>query len=153
MILISHRGNVKEKIEDEENHPDTIKNVISLGYDVEIDIRYIDNNWYLGHDAPQYIIKTDWLIKYSNKLWIHCKNLQAFSQCNNLYGILNYFFHGKDKYTLTSKQIIWAYPGSELDNNTICVLPELFDYHIDILKRSRGICTDNIFFYEEVLRE
>lgn len=151
MTLICHRGNLSGKALDRENHPDTIRNCIALGYDVEIDIRNINNELWLGHDNPQYRVTIEWIIKYANKLWIHCKNLEAFTECS-LYGSkLNYFYHDKDPYTLTSKQIIWAYPGSPLNNSTICVLPELFNYDIKTLKTSRGICSDNILFYEEIL--
>ena len=58
MILISHRGNVDGPNPEKENHPSYIDMTIKAGYNVEIDVWYIDNNWYLGHDAPQYIIKT-----------------------------------------------------------------------------------------------
>ena len=49
----------------------------------------------------------------------------------------HYFWHQEDDYTITSKGIIWAYPGKKLTNNSICVLPELFNKHIE---DCLGIC-------------
>ena len=50
MLLISHRGNVKGRFEEFENSPSYIDKAIELGYDVEVDIRYISEVLYLGHD-------------------------------------------------------------------------------------------------------
>jgi len=56
MIYISHRGNINGRIEDSENKPEYIDDTIQLGFDVEIDVWYIDGKWWLGHDGPQYEI-------------------------------------------------------------------------------------------------
>ena len=40
MKLIAHRGNVYGPESDKENSPDYIDKSISMGYDVEIDVRY-----------------------------------------------------------------------------------------------------------------
>ena len=63
MILISHRGNIDGKVIDYENNPDYIDKAIFLGYDVEIDLRFFNNNYYLGHDECQYKIDMKWLLK------------------------------------------------------------------------------------------
>ena len=55
-ILISHRGNTVGKLELYENEPSYIHKTLLEGFDVEVDIWYIENNWYLGHDNPQYKI-------------------------------------------------------------------------------------------------
>ena len=63
MKIISHRGNLNGPRErtskQQENNPDIIDFVIKKGYDVEIDIRQINNNLFLGHDVPNYIITLD----------------------------------------------------------------------------------------------
>ena len=46
---IAHRGNINGP-STKENHPEQIIKCIQMGYDVEIDIRYINYNIYLGHD-------------------------------------------------------------------------------------------------------
>jgi hypothetical protein len=56
-FLISHRGNVNGPNADKENHPDYIIQALQLGYNVEIDVWYTNNNWYLGHDNPVFEIK------------------------------------------------------------------------------------------------
>ena len=88
MILISHRGNIDGKVIDYENNPDYIDKAIFLGYDVEIDLRFFNNNYYLGHDECQYKIDMKWLLKRKNKLWIHCKDTMQ---------LLNYLISIKKK--------------------------------------------------------
>ena len=53
----------------------------------------------------------------------------------------HYFWHEEDKYTITSKGYIWAYPGEEINENTICVLPEKINQKIG---KCAGICSDFI---------
>ena len=57
MKLISHRGYINGPNKTEENSPEHILNAINNGYDVEIDVWFIDDKWYLGHDNPTYEIK------------------------------------------------------------------------------------------------
>ena len=54
MILISHRGNLNGKIPLRENEPDYIWLAIQAGYNVEIDIWFVDGKFKLGHDEPTY---------------------------------------------------------------------------------------------------
>ena len=78
MILISHRGNINGAIPEMENHPDYIKKALAEGYDVEVDVWYIKDAFYLGHDNPQYRI--DKIFLQTDGLWIHCKNVEALEQ-------------------------------------------------------------------------
>ena len=146
MKIIAHRANINGSSSKNENKKSSIKNCIDFGYDVEIDIRLIGNKLYLGHDKPESIISKEELIEIKNKLWIHCKNLEAlsfFSQTNDGF---NYFWHGEDAYTLTSKGYIWAYPGQDLSPECICVMPEINcskEKIRDLKNKSiSGICTD-----------
>ena len=77
MVYVAHRGNINGKNNERENHPDYINEAISLGYDVEVDARYIDGDWWLGHDEPQYRITKNWLKKRYDNVWVHCKNIEA----------------------------------------------------------------------------
>jgi hypothetical protein len=147
MILISHRGNLTGKNPKRENHPDYIKEAILKGFQVEIDIWFDKNRFKLGHDFPQYEFSFDLIRNHSDKLWIHCKNLDAISQLNELdrKGIyINYFWHQNDDVTLTSKGYLWAYPGKNV-NKSIAVLPEIYN---DNLKNRIGICSDEILKYK-----
>ena len=58
----------------------------------------------------------------------------------------HYFWHQEDDYTITSKGIIWTYPGKLLLKNSICVLPELFNKQI---LNCLGICSDYIQNYKK----
>jgi len=144
MILISHRGNTDGHIIEMENKPEYINDTIKLGFDVEIDIWVIDGTFQLGHDKPQYGIFLDWLFKRKDKLWIHCKNIEAMEWFNQLGTMYNYFWHQEDTVTLTSRGYIWAYPGKQPILNSIAVMPEL---NSDDISKCSGICSDYISKY------
>ena len=81
MKIISHRGNIRGPIPDKENRPSYIDCAIGSGYDVEIDVRYLNGGLWLGHDGAQYKVDHNWLDKRKAYLWIHCKNLRAAMEC------------------------------------------------------------------------
>lgn len=148
MKLISHRGNLNGPNPERENHPDYIWEAIQEGYDVEIDVWVVDNKFMLGHDKPQYEFPFDLFNNHYNKLWIHCKNIDALSQLNNMDNIgskLNYFWHEEDTVTLTSKNYIWAYPGKQPIKNSIAVMPEIYN---DNVEGCFGVCSDYIKKYK-----
>jgi hypothetical protein len=145
MILISHRGNTNGKIEIQENEPTYIDSAIERGYDVEIDVWFIENILWLGHDKPQYRIDFIWIQERYTKLWVHCKNVEAvvfFKQCNYL---INYFWHEEDTLTLTSHNHIWVYPSKQPIPNSIAVMPEL---NKEGVSQCLGICSDYIEIYK-----
>lgn len=144
MKLISHRGNINGRVEDRENHPAYIDEAIELGYDVEVDIWYHQHTFWLGHDEPTYKIDFNWLTDRCLNLWVHCKDLATISIIKDSQSDLvelNYFYHNVDDCTLTSKNDIWVYPGKQPVQNSIAVLPEIFN---DDLSTCTGICSDNI---------
>mgnify|MGYP001239753836 FL=1 len=141
MILISHRGNLNGKKIDKENSPQYIKNALNEGFDVEIDVWHADNNFYLGHDEPEFLIKAEFL--QNKKLWCHAKNLEALLNLSKIKAV--FFWHQDDDYTLTSNGYIWTYPGKKLTKNSICVLPEI--NNVDF-SNSCGVCSDYILKYK-----
>jgi hypothetical protein len=143
MILISHRGNINGRIIDAENRPDYIEDTIRLGYDVEIDMWWIDGRIYLGHDKPQYEVSEEWLSERIDKLWVHCKNIELLNWIKST--TLHYFWHETDTITLTSKEYIWAYPGKQPIKNSIAVMPEI---HEEDITQCLGICSDYIEYYK-----
>ena len=143
--LISHRGNINGRIEDNENKPDYIDDTIRLGYEVEVDIWKINNEIFLGHDKTQYKINISWLDDRANKLWVHCKNIEALEFLNNFNYNINYFWHQEDTVTLTSKNHIWAYPGKQPIKNSIAVMPELCN---DDVSSAIGVCSDFVEKYK-----
>jgi len=147
MKIISHRGNLNGPNSCKENDPAWIEYVISLGYDVEVDLWY-DGGFYLGHDKPEYKINKNWLIKNAKFLWIHCKNEKVLFEISRMGSQYNYFWHQKDDYTLTSKSFIWVYPNKKLLKYSICVLPELgINGRIE---ECYAICTDFAERYKDV---
>lgn len=145
LIVISHRGNINGPDKHVENHPDQIKKAISLGYDVEIDVWYKENQLYLGHDKPQY--KVDLTFLKNSRLWCHAKNLKALKYM--LANKIKCFWHQEDNFTLTSNGYIWTYPGQELSSQSICVIPEKIKLSKLEIKISAGVCTD---YPEEYLK-
>jgi hypothetical protein len=142
MILIAHRGNTEGPNPLEENKPETIVECINKGYQVEIDARVVNGDLYLGHDNPTYKVELDFLLKYKEHLWIHCKDLSSLTLLTYLG--LNTFSHDKDDYVLTSKGIIWAYPGKEINGKCVCVMPEWEEDVKLFNKKCYGVCSDYI---------
>jgi hypothetical protein len=143
MKWIAHRGNINGINVERENHPDYIDEAISLGYDVEIDMWWIEGKIYLGHDIPQYEVDDEWLEQRINKLWVHCKNTELLNWIRNT--TLHYFWHEEDTLTLTSKQHVWVYPGKQPIIGSIAVMPELNN---DDISTCLGICSDYIEKYK-----
>jgi hypothetical protein len=144
MIKISHRGNINGKFESYENEPNYIDLAISKGYDVEVDVWFIDNILWLGHDNPQYGVDFRWFRDRLSKLWIHCKDINSvifFKECGYDF---NYFWHQEDHITLTSLNFIWAYPGKQPIKDSISVLPEINNEDTSLCL---GVCSDFIENY------
>lgn len=149
MKLIAHRGNINGPNPLDENNPEYIEKAISNGYDVEIDIRYetSGNNFYLGHDDPQYEVNSQWLLKRMNNLWIHCKNINSLFYFSSKTEGYNYFWHQEDDFTLTSKNYIWTYPGKEYTPKSVIVMPESnsnIDFKSLMMYNCFGICSDYV---------
>jgi len=145
MKLIAHRGNINGRTIDKENSPDYISETLGLGFDVEIDVWYIDNSCFLGHDEPQYKVEESFVIQKG--LWVHAKNIEALLIFKE---ITNCFFHNTDDVVLTSKNFIWTYPGKQLVKNSIAVLPEIVNYKKEDLEICYGICSDFVDRYKNI---
>jgi len=141
MILISHRGNIDGKILEKENHPNYIDATLGFGYDVEVDVWYIDGKIMLGHDNPQYEVNLRWFTDRINKLWVHCKNMESLIYFRDCGYDINYFWHQTDDVIITSKGFLWVHPGKQPIKNSIAVLPELYN---DDTKECIGVCSDFI---------
>lgn len=117
MIIISHRGNTKGSDISIENNPDHIKNLIYSNVYTEVDVWFIDEKFYLGHDTPQYEIDLNFL---KNKfLWCHAKNLDALTEL--LKEKIICFWHQNDDFTLTSNNFIWTFPNKNINEQSIIV--------------------------------
>jgi hypothetical protein len=142
MIYISHRGNISGPKEKFENKIDYVQNALDKGYEVEVDVRFENNKFFLGHDFNQYEVDENFLL--NKKIWCHAKTKDALSALEKIKA--HYFWHQEDDYTITSKGFVWTYPGKSLLTNSICVLPEIVNYEeINCL----GICSDYIERYKK----
>lgn len=147
MIYISHRGNLNGPNIETENTRNQILQCIDLGYSVEVDIWFENDSYFLGHDEPKEKISKNFLDHYANYIWCHAKSSEALF--NLIKDNLHCFWHEEDRYTLTSKGVIWAYPNSILNKNSVCVLPE--KQSINLPEQIFGICSDYIDFYRTTL--
>jgi hypothetical protein len=136
MKIISHRGNLVGRKHDCENNPTYIDQAIMEGFDVEIDVWFVDGEFFLGHDSATYHVEKSWILTRAASLWCHAKNIEAMEQLL-LMDYVICFWHETDKMTLTSSGILWMYPGN-YNHKSITVelgepknIPDVF-----------GICTD-----------
>jgi hypothetical protein len=153
--LISHRGNLFGPELSLENTQPYVEKAIELGFDVEIDVWYLDStkSFYLGHDKPENKVSIAWIKNFRSYLWIHCKNNEAlFSLYSESY--LRYFWHQNDDYTITNTGVFWVYPGKELNSNSVMVLPEKY-LDIKMLEindfKVHGVCSDYVGILESNL--
>ena len=148
MFYISHRGNLNGPNKKDENKIEYINQALDKNFDVEIDLWFLNKNFFLGHDYPLYKVNRNFL--KNNKFWIHAKNLECFYELGK--SNLNYFWHESDKVIFTSKGYYWNFPGTKLDKkNSIYVLPENNNKFDKSLKYV-GICSDYILKYKKKIQ-
>ena len=142
MKVISHRGNLYGKSE-VENNPLQVKVCLERNIECEIDVRWVNDEWFLGHDTAEYNIPQRFLIDNKDMLWCHAKNVEALEKMMELN--LHCFWHQSDQYTITSRGVVWAYP-EQYTSRGVLVLPSksFIDKHINNVY---GICVDNPMEY------
>jgi hypothetical protein len=141
MKIISHRGNLNGPLVDRENDPLYIDEAIALGFDVEVDVRLIDDKVYLGHDDPDHEVSLSWLFERRYNLWIHCKNLEA---AYGLSGHLRCFCSESDPFCFITQGFLWLNDVTiEPKINTVVPLlgiDDIKDYNF--MGKPWGVCTD-----------
>jgi hypothetical protein len=145
MIIISHRGNLDGRNLECENNPTYIQQALDQGYDVEVDVWYIDDRFFLGHDTPTYLVEPSWFERKA--LWCHAKNIEAFEKMLELK--IHCFWHENDKYTLTNKGIPWCFPENYHTKGITVIL----DKNTIPPKNIGGICTDYPLYYSKLLNQ
>ena len=145
MKLISHRGNLKGPVPNKENRPSYIDCTLQLGYDVEVDIRYVNGEFWLGHDTPDYKISVTWIKLRKKSLWFHCKDIESAHELKKLSEDIMFFCHTNDPYIITSNGFLWVHDLS-LKLNTNCIIPLLSKKEMDTncTNKVYGICSDYI---------
>ena len=141
MILISHRGNINGSKPELENQPRYINQALVLGFDVEIDVWWQEDGFWLGHDEPQYKVNRQFL--QNDKLWCHAKNVDAFYHMIDDKKI-HCFSHDKDEVALTSRGYFWSSSKSPMTSKSICVMPSEY---LDLPQGIAGVCSDKIRSY------
>jgi hypothetical protein len=152
MKYIAHRALFNGPDIERENHPDQIVLALSQGFDVEIDVRFIDEKWLLGHDSGTYEVSDTFFRRFG--LWIHCKNLEALYEISSIrhLALANYFWHDTDEFVLTSHNWIWTYPRRPLTLRSIWVQPEWDNDWQDKIVDANcyGICSKYVGQIQEI---
>jgi hypothetical protein len=142
MKFISHRGNINGSDPKTENKPDQVLKCIEKGLDVEIDIWFLNNKVFLGHDEPEHQISMTFLQKNKRNLWCHAKNFDALILMRQ--NGIHHFWHQEDFYTITSQGFIWTYPNiKSYSINSVLVITRPEDLKKE-MSGCFGICTDYI---------
>lgn len=144
MKIISHRGNINGPVPEKENRPSYIDCALQLGLDVEIDVRFFDGKFWLGHDTADYVVNELWLLKRFKKIWLHCKDVTSAYKLEE-YQDARYFCHTADTCVLTSTKHLWVHDLS-LPLTEKCIIPlidrvDVENYNGNIV---HGICTDYV---------
>lgn len=162
MKFISHRGNLIGPNPNQENRPAYIMEALRLEYEVEIDVWFCKDypfqpmGWYLGHDAPEYLVP--WQFLEMDGLWLHCKNVAAFENLTRrdarggTYApkVKQFFWHQKDELAMVSNGATWSVNRETakktngvwmvVDENQPKTIYDNFTEHN--LNGLAGICTD-----------
>ena len=145
MIYIAHRAHVNGPDADSENDPKKIVSAIDDGFDVEVDVAFVNNELWLGHDVRRHLVSLEFLQCHKDRLWFHCKNIEALGYL--IEHDMNCFGHCRDEFVVTSKGYIFTCPGSPLSSKAVLVMPERqpgfsFD-HFDF-DNCYGVCSDYV---------
>ena len=141
MILVSHRGNISG-FNDNENNPILLNSVVDLGFQVEIDVWYLKNKLFLGHDSPKYEVDLKYI--QNSNFWCHAKSLDSleFMLENNVHC----FWHQNDDYTLTSRGFIWTFPNKPVCKKSVIVCHSLEETKKYSKMNIAGVCSDFVEF-------
>lgn len=153
MIYIAHRGLFNGTNPNTENSPMQIAEALANGFEVEVDIRYLQGKFYLGHDSAQYEVQSNFVL--NTRIWFHAKSIQTLEVLLHN-GCSKLFFHDSDEATIavdTGNQArwIWTYPGKKLTKRSIAVMPERANYTQEELAGCAGICSDYVAEYKRDL--
>jgi len=141
MKYIAHRGNT-EGVTEFENKIEYLKHAYSLGYGLEVDVRYHKDKLYFGHDEPQEEIDNELLILPD--VFVHLKDFKSVELLAHRKD-LNMFWHNNDEMVFTTQGNIWCYPGNNIihpksiwlclnDTSIPTDIPDIYGICIDKMK-------------------
>ncbi len=135
-IILSHRGLIEGPDSNLDNNPKYIKQLLSKGVFVEVDVWYLNDQYYLGHDFGKYKIEESFLMHPS--LYCHAKHFDSFYKMLQNHRI-HCFYHTDEDFVLTSHFRIWQANYNNLSPLTIVVdTTKNPDYNA----KCYGICCD-----------
>jgi len=150
MKIIAHRGLTSGPDKYLENSPGQIEKAILKNYDIEIDIWFAYEKYWLGHDEPSYLTSIEMLNFWAknNMIYLHCKDiftLQKIIEEKFLSDNIIPFFHENDPCILLENGVLWVHPNSIKDarmmvSKSIFVVP--YATSGQLYKSCYGICTD-----------
>ncbi len=142
MKFIAHRGNFQGSDHDCENTPGAICEALDRGLDVEVDVWYHANKFWLGHDVPSVSVRTNLLD--NQRVWCHAKSVQTLEVLNRL-GI-HCFFQSDEPAVFTSKGFLWIHSDYVCFGNNVIIHVSQFKPGINVY----GVYGDNC---DEALRK
>jgi hypothetical protein len=124
--FIAHRGLTGGSCIEKENNLETLKERCRLGLYSECDIWMINGMLFLGHDKADNKIQFEDI--NSEYLLLHAKNRQAYEyllhKAKYKGCLLNVFWHTDEDYVLTNHGDSIVYPGKELIEDSVFMMPE-----------------------------
>lgn len=118
IVFISHRGNLAGPNPARENAPDYIQEAIDAGHQVEVDLRKVGDQFFLGHDYPQYPVSWTWIDNRYEHLLLHLKDFEAAKSATANWVM---FCHSGDAYTRVSNGLLWLHDLSLVPNDETIV--------------------------------
>lgn len=152
MRLIAHRGVTDGNYSGKENTIESIMDCLEKGYEVEVDVisdttksQYPEGYLFLGHDEPQEhlfnLFSKIGSKRLASKIWYHCKDSVALDYFKRS-ELDHYFWHDKDKFTITSKGFFWtADPCACYPSGTIIVAKDIDESKRQLNTNCAGICS------------
>jgi hypothetical protein len=141
VIIISHRGNLNGPKPKLENDPASVIGTLDRGLLCEIDVWYIKNKWYLGHDYPKYPVKWNFFISHETNIICHAKNTAALEKL--LDRGFHVFMHKSDPMVLTSLGwVVCMHYAAWPKDRAVVMFPELLSPKLLAASKPFAICTD-----------
>jgi hypothetical protein len=139
--FISHRGNLDGPNSNLENRPDYVEKAIAAGFVVEVDLRLIGNQYFLGHDYPVWPVSMQWLNENRESLLLHLKDIASL---HSMIPQFHYFCHVNDPYTFTSQGRVWIHDLSMMpdDRSIIPLMTQDLIRSYPYKKHVHAICSD-----------
>lgn len=150
MKIYSHRGNLSGKTL-RENEPAFLQECIAAGFHVEVDLRFVDGDYYLGHDEPIYRINLEDFDRKEIIFHLKTPHVPPLRHAD-AFAIEN------DNYVLTLRGLLWANYGQAPTPQSVMCSPELVgdarpidDFVRAMQQGAAGICTDYPLLVRDVL--